>query len=150
MNVFLEKCILISGFFAFLWVNVLGKVLILMFPWSVQIISGQDSQSKFQMFTLFSGRHSPLQKRESTGASLLDWKSKHFNWHANEWKTTQPSLRVCSGKLSKWEPCKSFKIVKILLILWSVYLIHTNSLFWVIFEELVFGHFPSPNTSIRG
>ena len=25
--------------------------------WSIQIISGLDSQSKFQMFTLFSGRH---------------------------------------------------------------------------------------------
>ena len=28
-----------------------------MFAWSVQIISGLGSQSKFQMFTLFSGRH---------------------------------------------------------------------------------------------
>ena len=28
-----------------------------MFAWSVQTISGLDSQSKFQMFTLFSGRH---------------------------------------------------------------------------------------------
>ena len=28
-----------------------------MFALSVQIISGLDSQSKFQMFTLFSGRH---------------------------------------------------------------------------------------------
>ena len=28
-----------------------------MFAWSVQIICGQDSQNKIQMFTLFSGRH---------------------------------------------------------------------------------------------
>ena len=28
-----------------------------MFAWSVKIISGLDSQSKFQMFTLFSSRH---------------------------------------------------------------------------------------------
>ena len=57
--------------------------------------------------------NSPLQKRESTGASFLywlDWKSKHFNWNVNDWKATQPSLRVFSGKLSKWEPCKSCKI----------------------------------------
>ena len=31
-----------------------------------------------------------------------------------------------------------------------VYPIHTNSLFWVIFVELPFCHFPPPNTSIRG
>ena len=58
-------------------------------------------------------RHSPLQKRESAGACFLywfDWKSKHFNWNVNEWTATQPSLRVFSGKLSKWEPCKSCKI----------------------------------------
>ena len=34
--------------------------------------------------------------------------------------------------------------------LWPVYSIHTNSLFWVIFEELTFCHFPLPNTSICG
>ena len=33
---------------------------------------------------------------------------------------------------------------------WPVYPIHTNSLFWVIFVELPFCHFPPPNTSIRG
>ena len=57
MNVFVEKYILISGFLAFLGIKVLEKVLILMFAWSVQMISGLDSQSKFQMFTLFFGRH---------------------------------------------------------------------------------------------
>ena len=47
--------------------------------------------------------YSPLQKRESTEASLywLHWKSKHFNQKVNGWKATQPSLRVFSGKLSK-------------------------------------------------
>ena len=53
MNVFVEKHILILGFGAFLDVKVLGKVLIYMFAWPVQIISELDSQSKFQMFTLF-------------------------------------------------------------------------------------------------
>ena len=33
---------------------------------------------------------------------------------------------------------------------WPVHPIHTNSLFWVTFEELQFCHFPPPNTSIRG
>ena len=58
--------------------------------------------------------NSPLQKRERTGASFLDWldwKSKHFNWIVTEWKATQPSLRVFSGKLFKWEPHKSCKIL---------------------------------------
>ena len=41
--------------------------------------------------------------------------------------------------------------IQILIILWPVYPIHTNSLFWVIFEELpLFCHFPPPITSIRG
>ena len=54
---FIEKYILISGFLTFLEVKVLGKVFILIYASSVQIISGLDSKSKFQMFTLFSGRH---------------------------------------------------------------------------------------------
>ena len=40
--------------------------------------------------------------------------------------------------------------IQTLLIFWSVYPIHTNSLFWVIFVELPFCHFSPPNTSIRG
>ena len=52
MNLFVEKYILSSGFLGFSEIKVLGKVLILMFAWSVQIIKGLDSQSKFQMFTL--------------------------------------------------------------------------------------------------
>ena len=35
------------------------------------------------------------------------------------------------------------------IIFWPVYPIHTNSLFWVIFVELQFCHFPLPNTSVR-
>ena len=39
--------------------------------------------------------------------------------------------------------------IQTLKILWPVCPIHTLSLFWVIFEELPFCHFPSLNTSIR-
>ena len=39
--------------------------------------------------------------------------------------------------------------IQTLIILWPVYPIHTNSLFWVIFEELPFCHFPSSNIYIR-
>ena len=35
----------------------LGKVLVYLLDGSFQMISGLDSQSEFQMFTLFSGRH---------------------------------------------------------------------------------------------
>ena len=38
--------------------------------------------------------------------------------------------------------------IQTLIIFWPVYPIHTNSLFWVIFVELPFCYFPSPNTSI--
>ena len=57
INVFVEAYILISGFPPFLEVKVVGRVLMQMFASSLQIISGLDSQSKFQMFTLISGRH---------------------------------------------------------------------------------------------
>ena len=40
--------------------------------------------------------------------------------------------------------------IQTLTIFWPVYPIHTNSLFWVIFVEPSFCHFPPPNTSIRG
>ena len=40
--------------------------------------------------------------------------------------------------------------VQTLIILWPVYPIHTNSLFWVIFEKLPFCYFLPPNTSTRG
>ena len=39
--------------------------------------------------------------------------------------------------------------IQTLIISSPVYPIHTNSLFWVIFEKLPFCHFPPPNTSIR-
>ena len=40
--------------------------------------------------------------------------------------------------------------IQTLIILWPVYPIHTNSLFWVIFEELTLCHFSLLNTFIRG
>ena len=40
--------------------------------------------------------------------------------------------------------------IQTLIIFWPVYPVHRNSLFWVIFVELPFCHFPPPNTSIRG
>ena len=40
--------------------------------------------------------------------------------------------------------------IEILIILWLVYPIHTNSLFKVIFEEPAFYHFPNLNTSVVG
>ena len=39
--------------------------------------------------------------------------------------------------------------IRTLIISWPVNPIHTNSLFWVIFVELPFCHFPPPNASIR-
>ena len=50
------------------------------------------------------------------------------------------------------ENCPNGNCAKVatLTIFWPVNPIHTNSLFWVIFVELPFCHFPSPNTSIRG
>ena len=43
INLFAEKYILSLGFLGFSEIKVLGKVLILMFAWSVQIIKGLDS-----------------------------------------------------------------------------------------------------------
>ena len=40
--------------------------------------------------------------------------------------------------------------IQSLIILWPVNSIHTNSLFWVIFEEMPFCYFPPLNTSILG
>ena len=40
--------------------------------------------------------------------------------------------------------------IQILIILWPVYLIHTNTQFKAIIEELPFCHFPPLNTSILG
>ena len=68
---------------------------------------------------------SSLQKRERTGTSFLywlDWISTQIKSNATEWKATQPSLRVCSGKLFKWEPPKICKnSIQTLIILWFVY-----------------------------
>ena len=70
MNVFVGKNILISEFLAFLKLKVLRKVLIKMFSRSAQMISVLDGQSKFQMFTLFSGRHVGLPWRYTNMADL--------------------------------------------------------------------------------
>ena len=59
-----------------------------------------------------------------------------------------PNQVLTVGKLSKWEPLLQNSI-QTRIIFWPVYPIHTNSLFWVIFVELPFCHFPPPNTSIR-
>ena len=40
--------------------------------------------------------------------------------------------------------------IQTLIIFWPVHPIRTNSLFWMIFVELPFCHFPPSNTSIRG
>ena len=40
--------------------------------------------------------------------------------------------------------------IQTLIIFRSVYPVHTNSLFWVIFVGLPFCRFPPPNTSILG
>ena len=53
---------------------------------------------------------------------------------------------VQMGTLQKLQ--NSIQILTI--IFWPVYPIHTNSLFWVIFVELPFCHFPPANASIRG
>ena len=60
MNMFVEKYILTSGFSVFLEAKVLGNRKSAYF--NVCLISSDnqrpiDSRSKFQMFTLFSGRH---------------------------------------------------------------------------------------------
>ena len=51
-----------------------------------------------------------------------------------------------------WEPCKSTlqNSIQTFIILWPVHPIHTTFLFWVIFEELPFCHFPPPYNSICG
>ena len=88
MNMFVENYILISGFLTFLEVNVLGKMLIRIFAWSVHIISG-DSESKFQMFTLFSGRHVGVQQM-NTNLAFSCWTHTGVNF-----------LRKISTKISE-------------------------------------------------
>ena len=59
------------------------------------------------------------------------------------------SAKNCpNGSLAK--VAKFHTKLQTLIIFWPVYPIHTNSLFWMTFEELQFCHFPPPNTSIRG
>ena len=85
MNVFIEKCILISGFLISLEVKVLGQVLIYIFD---LIISGLDSSwCKFQMLTLFSGRHIGVPwKNTNMAAPYGLWKFVQ-NISTNMWRS---------------------------------------------------------------
>ena len=69
MNVHIENIFSSRDLLVLLEVKVLGKVLIHIFVWSVQTISGLDSQSKFQMFTLFSARNVGVLRRYSNMAA---------------------------------------------------------------------------------
>ena len=99
--------------------------------------------------------HSPLQRRESTGASFLyrlDWKSKHFSWNVHSWMKIYPTkLKSFQRKIVQMGALQKLQnSIQTLIIFWFAYPIHTNSLFWVTFVELLFCHFPPPNNSIRG
>ena len=63
-NIYLSR-----DFLAYSEVNVLGKVLVQVLVCSIQIISRLDSQSKFQMFTLFSGCHVGVPRRYTNMAA---------------------------------------------------------------------------------
>ena len=73
----------------------------------------------------------------------------YSDWNVAEWKATQPSLRVFRRKIVQMGTLQKLQIPgkQTLIILWPVYLIHANSLFYVIFEEPC--HFPPLNTWIR-
>ena len=131
----------------------LAKSIILFFIIYGCIMNSQSGQlSVGRVLHRYRRGHSPLQKRESTGTSFLyciNWKSKHFNWNVTEWKATQSSLRVFSGKIVQMGALQKLQnSIQTLQILWPVYPIHTNSLLQVIFEKLSFCHFPLLNTSI--
>ena len=66
-------------------------------------------------------------------------KSYPTNFKSFLWKIVQ------MGTLQKLQDS-----IQTLIIFWHVYPIHTNSLFWMIFVDLPFCHFPPPNTSVRG
>ena len=66
---FVEKYTPISWFLAFLGVKLFGKVLVEMVFGSIQGISRLGSQSKFQIFALFSRRHIRGPKRSSNIAA---------------------------------------------------------------------------------
>ena len=131
----------------------LAKSIILFFIIYGCIMNSQSGQLPVgRVLHRYRRGHSPLQKRESTGTSFLyciNWKSKHFNWNVTEWKATQSSLRVFSGKIFQMGALQKLQnSIQTLQILWPVYLIHTNSLLQVIFEKLSFCHFPLLNISI--
>ena len=68
-DITLRARLLKNIFSAYSEVKVLGKALMYMLFCSVQIISRLDSQSKFQMFTLFSGRHVGVPRRYTNMAA---------------------------------------------------------------------------------
>ena len=136
--------------------NVFISKLEVIWPISSRNISKMPQSYRCQRVKHRFDLHSPLQKRESTGASFsyrFDWKSKHFIWNLDEWKATQPSLRVFS------ENCPNRSLSKVAKF-------HTNPYNFVaclpkpyklsILGDirratiLPFCHFPPPNTSIRG
>ena len=92
----------------------LAKSIILFFIIYGCIMNSQSGQlSVGRVLHRYRRGHSPLQKRESTGTSFLyciNWKSKHFNWNVTEWKATQSSLRVFSGKIVQMGALQSCKI----------------------------------------
>ena len=64
-----------------------------MLVWSVLIISRLDSQNKFQMFTLFSGRHIGVPRRY-TNMAFSNWalqiSAKHFDEYLKFGETNRP------------------------------------------------------------
>ena len=71
----------------------LEKVCLFMFVGSVQIISRPNSQSKFQMFILFSSRHIGGPKRCTNMAApywALQICAKHFDEYLKFGKTKRP------------------------------------------------------------
>jgi len=98
---FVEKYTFISWYLAILGVEVLGKVPVQMSPGSAQTTSRPDSQSKFQMFTLFSGRHIGGLRRSSNMAA--------------------PYLRGTFRRISQlWESAHTLNLTNCLLYLSSI------------------------------
>ena len=77
-------------FLSLLQVKVLVKMLIKIFAWSVKTISGLDSQSKFQIFRLFSSRHVGVLRRYIDMVApywALQICAKYFDKHLKFGKT---------------------------------------------------------------
>ena len=92
-----------------------------MFARSVQIISRLDSQSKFQMFTLFSGRHIgvPRMYTNMHGVFILG----------------SVNLRKIFRRISEvWENAETQKLEKFLLYLFPITLQFLNFIHWIVFD----------------